>query len=472
MLSGVLSLSPAIKNEGMPCSTHNPVPFWTGACILIIFILSILAVPASGADAPQITGILPGGGPVSGGTPVTVTGSGFYGATTVMFGEKTATSLKVLNDSVLTVVAPPHSTGSVPVSVTSDAGTGSTSVPPLLYSYEESPLPRLSGISPASGPCDRSVTVTLTGSGFTGTEEVWFGNKTGYIITIKDDSHMDVQTPLASPGVLVIRLRNDHEPQPLFDPEVTYTCEYPLPELTGISPSSGPTPGGRVVTITGSGLSGATGVRFGNVFGTNLSVVNDYQLTIVSPPNPAGTVAVYVINPVYSAGSSDANTVFRYEIPVPRLTGVSPESGPVDGGTVVTLTGSGFTGTRKVLFGEKPGTGLTVIDDSRLTVISPPSRPGSFPISISNAYGEGGSLGPTTLFRFEFPAHTLTSATPSNTTGPEDTGRNGTGQAVPSPSESPELPATPGTTHRTPAGAEVVALSVLGAIILPGAFRR
>lgn len=441
-------------------------------CILFAVLLFAASSIVSAAPVPQITGISPAGGPVDGKTPVTVTGSGFSGSTSVMFGEKAATSLKVLNDSVLTVVAPPHSAGSVPVSVTSEAGTGSTSVPPLLYSYEESPLPRLSYISPASGPCDKSVTVTLTGSGFIGTEEVWFGDRLGHVTKITDDSHMEVQSPRASPGVVVIRLRNAHGSQPLFDPEVTYTCEYPLPEITGVSPSSGPTHGGTVVTITGSGLSGTTGVRFGNVFGKNLTVVNDNQLTIVLPPNPSGTVAVYVINPVFSAGSSDAKTVFRYEIPIPRLTGVSPKSGPVDGGTNVTLTGSGFMSTRNVLFGKKPGTHLEVIDDNHLTVISPPSRPGSFPISISNAYGEGGSLGPDTLFRFEFPVQTLTPVTLSDTTGPEDTDRNGTDLAITSPPKSPELPATPGTTQKTADGGAAVALSVFSVIILFGAFRR
>ena len=35
------------------------------------------------------------------------------------------------------------------------------------------------------------------------------------------------------------------------------------PAITGISPSSGPFTGGTVVTITGSGFTGATSVKFG-----------------------------------------------------------------------------------------------------------------------------------------------------------------------------------------------------------------
>jgi hypothetical protein len=310
------------------------------------------------------------------------------------------------------------------------------------------------------------VTVTLTGSGFTGTEKVWFGNESGYIEKITDDSHMDVLPPLASPGAVDIRLKNAHGFTPLQDPPVTYTFEYPFPELSGITPLSGSALGGTVVTVTGSGLSGTTGVRFGNTFGSNLSIINNYQLTVVSPPNPAGTVAVYVVNPAFTGGSRDSVTVFRYDTPVPRLTGVSPSSGPMEGGTVVTLTGSGFTGTRNVSFGGKTATGLNVIDDNRLTVISPPSRLGSFPIAIKNAYGEGGTLGPSTSFRYEIPPVTQTTV-PTRARGTENiTDSGNSSQPAPVPVTSPAtLPTAKGS---GPAILGDVLLMVI-AIAVPGA---
>ncbi len=44
----------------------------------------------------------------------------------------------------------------------------------------------------------------------------------------------------------------------------------PVPAVTGVSPSSGSTAGGTVVTITGSGFSGASAVKFGGVAGDEL----------------------------------------------------------------------------------------------------------------------------------------------------------------------------------------------------------
>ena len=42
----------------------------------------------------------------------------------------------------------------------------------------------------------------------------------------------------------------------------TYTVP-PVPTVTGVSPASGPSTGGTTVTVTGTGLTGASAVNFG-----------------------------------------------------------------------------------------------------------------------------------------------------------------------------------------------------------------
>jgi hypothetical protein len=56
------------------------------------------------------------------------------------------------------------------------------------------------------------------------------------------------------------------------------------------------------------------------------------------------------------------------------ITGLSPPTGPAAGGTVVTITGSGFgsPGASDIVeFGTTPGTGVNVVSDSSITVTSP-----------------------------------------------------------------------------------------------------
>jgi IPT/TIG domain len=55
----------------------------------------------------------------------------------------------------------------------------------------------------------------------------------------------------------------------------------------------------------------------------------------------------------------------------PSVTALSPTSGPIYGGTQVTVTGTGFTGVTAVMFGSAPGKQLTVESDTELTIFSP-----------------------------------------------------------------------------------------------------
>jgi hypothetical protein len=59
---------------------------------------------------------------------------------------------------------------------------------------------------------------------------------------------------------------------------------------------------------------------------------------------------------------------------VPAVTGVSPASGTTAGGTTVTITGSGFTGATKVVFGAVAATSYTVVSGRSLRSLRPRLR--------------------------------------------------------------------------------------------------
>jgi uncharacterized protein with beta-barrel porin domain len=76
------------------------------------------------ADPAVVTSVRPVGGPVAGGTRVTINGSGFDGATSVKFGSVVATSFTVSpNGSKIEAVAPAHSAGAVDITVTAPGGS-------------------------------------------------------------------------------------------------------------------------------------------------------------------------------------------------------------------------------------------------------------------------------------------------------------------------------------------------------------
>lgn len=98
--------------------------------------------------------------------------------------------------------------------------------------------------------------------------------------------------------------------------------------LTAISPSSGTASGGAGVTLTGTGLTGATSVTFDGVAATSVNVINSTTITAVTPAHAAGAVNVAVITP---GGAAQLVNGYTY-----LATAVGQSSG---GGVIAALNG-------------------------------------------------------------------------------------------------------------------------------------
>lgn len=77
--------------------------------------------------------------------------------------------------------------------------------------------------------------------------------------------------------------------------------------VTGVSPGTGPTTGGTTVTITGTGLSTVTSVRFGTVGAVSFTPVSDDELRAVAPAQAAGVVDVVVSGPSGTSAPTPAD---------------------------------------------------------------------------------------------------------------------------------------------------------------------
>ena len=127
--------------------------------------------------------------------------------------------------------------------------------------------------------------------------------------------------------------------------------------------------------ITGIGFTGATNVSFGSN-SVNFEIISDTQINVYDFPAGTGTVDVTVTTPM---GTSNA-VQFTY-IPHPTVTRIDPNSGPAAGGTLITITGSGFTGVTQVYFvlspatklpaTKLPATQITFISDTQIMAVSP-----------------------------------------------------------------------------------------------------
>jgi hypothetical protein len=182
----------------------------------------------------------------------------------------------------------------------------------------------------------------------------------------------------------------------------------PLPRVTGISPSSGSALGGTSVAVTGTGFTGATAVSFGGVGAASYTVNSDTSITAVAPADSAGVTDLTVTT---AGGSNQPGPADEFTfIAVPSVTQISPRKGPVTGGTVVTITGSGFTDANEVMFGET-GTSFTVNSDTSITALAPANEgPDTSPVRVVSPGGTSTASG---LDQFTYvAAPTITNFTP------------------------------------------------------------
>jgi large repetitive protein len=139
------------------------------------------------------------------------------------------------------------------------------------------------------------------------------------------------------------------------------------------------------VTITGTGFTGATAVNFGGTAAASFTVNSDTSIAAVSPTAGAGTVDVTVTT---AGGTSATSTTDQFTfVAAPSVSGLSPNSGPVSGGTLVTITGVNFTDATAVSFGDAPA-GFTVDSDTSITAVAPVGeQPDNVDVTVASLGG-------------------------------------------------------------------------------------
>jgi hypothetical protein len=174
---------------------------------------------------------------------------------------------------------------------------------------------------------------------------------------------------------------------PVVPPPVSTT-----PTITAITPAFGRPQGGETVTITGTNFhspvrvvfdfgSGVTKDAFvSSVTATSIQVITP-QVDLVTAQTKAATILVFVDPGTASEVKATAATPFTYRADVltPVVQAVTPSSGPVEGGTRVTIIGNGFQAPMQVQFGSISGNTwqdaqIVSIAFNQIIVLTPDAR--------------------------------------------------------------------------------------------------
>jgi hypothetical protein len=345
---------------------------------------------------PTVTSIAPTSGPTQGGTAVTITGADFTGATAVTVSG-TAASMQVVNATTITAVTPAHAAGVVDVAVTTPAGTGTGSG---LYTYLAPPT--VTSIAPNSGPTQGGTAVTITGTNFTSATAVMLGGTAATGVTVVNATTITAVTPAHAVGVVNVTVTTSGG---AGTGSGLYTYVAP-PTVASIAPNSGPTQGGTAITITGTNFTSATAVTLGGTAATGVTVVNATTITAVTPAHAAGLVNVTVTTP---AGTGTGSGLYIYVAP-PTVTSIAPNSGPTLGGTAVTITGTNYTSATTVTLGGTAATGVTVLNATTITAVTPAHAVGVINVTVTTSGGAGTGSG---LYTYVAPP-TVTSIAPNS----------------------------------------------------------
>jgi len=351
------------------------------------------------APVPQVTAVSPTLGPTAGGNTVTITGSGFTAATAVAFGSTPATSYRVASDVTILAVAPSNGAGTAAVGVTT-AGGSSPTVAADQYTYAD--VPWISKIKPAACSTLGGCSVTLTGSGFTGATSVAFGSTPATGFTVVSDTTITAVAPAHAAGGLYVRVTTPIGISPIYFYSNWFTFQVP-PAVTSLTPDKCSILGGCTVTLTGSGLTRATAVKFGSTSAMSYKVVNDTTVTAVAPAHAVGGTYVQVTTPAGISPASFYENWFAFKLPPPTVTSLSPTTCSTLGGCTVVLTGSWFTGATAVSFGSTPATSYAVVSDTKINAVAPPRPAGGVYVRVTTPSGISATDFWTNWFVFQAP---------------------------------------------------------------------
>ncbi len=365
-------------------------------------------------DKIVIESVSPSSGDVTGGYALTISGSGFTFIEQVTVGGE-ACPVTAIESNAITCTAPARSAGTATVSVVGKADRSASSSFTYLVVN-----PEFTSLTPTFGNPSGGTTVYVTGAGFSSSTRVFIGTKT-FTTGLVPDAVNECETPIifsptylsCSSPVLAVGTYDVHvwNPNDGTDSGVGAYTVYPAPTFTSIVSDEGPTSGGTLVTITGSGFLAGVRIQFGTATCTNVIVDSSTSVRCRTPARPKGTYALRITN--RDLQSVLATGAFVYN-DTASISAVVPTAGAIAGGTDLTVYGSFFASDTTVTIN---GIDCPVVSgsvtSSTLRCTTPANAAGTYSVSVVNPGTTAATLAGAYTYQ---EAPTLTSVTP--TSGP------------------------------------------------------
>ncbi|MDB6065752.1 MAG: delta-60 repeat domain protein [Pedosphaera sp.] len=168
----------------------------------------------------------------------------------------------------------------------------------------------------------------------------------------------------------------------------------PPPILISISPIVGPTNGGTVVTISGTGFEVGAGIKFGSLPASSVNVNGTNSMTAITPLSPVGLVNVIITN----ADGNTATLTNAFTFGIPASIQSQPISQAVLPGSNVQLQVQAagalpliyqwqFNGVNLLDYGGISGSHTATLTLNNVA----PAQAGSYTVTVTNLFGKASS---------------------------------------------------------------------------------
>lgn len=255
---------------------------------------------------PVINAISPIKGPVSGGTVITITGSGFsVPGLQAKFDNLDCATFKVISDTQATCTSP-AGTEARTISIWVKNIADGTDSQKASFTYEVVP-PTLTAVSPTLiAGLAKSVSLSLTGTALKGDPKIIVGGAACAPVTVISDTSISCSYNTTTAGTFDVVVTNNG---------ITSTAKQ-ISVVTGpasvrqIYPRGGALAGGTQITLYGENFTNNTTVKIGSKDCTDVQVGNQGNLICLVPSGLSGNATVTVSNGIPSKVTSQVTYLY------------------------------------------------------------------------------------------------------------------------------------------------------------------
>ncbi len=342
----------------------------------------------------SVTSINPNAGPAGGGTSVTLTGNNFQPGAAVMFGGLAGSSVVVSNASTLSALTPSHAAGLVDVDVVNTDGQSAGLVAAFTFqdtgkSFDTNP--QFASISPVSGPPQGFTQTTISGGNYQSGITVKFGGTQSSSVTLLSGSQLQTPTPAHVSGVVDLQLTNPDGANSTALSAFTYSGI----SVSSVVPTIASNLGGTIVRILGTEFGAGATASFDGTPALTNTLISSTELETMVPAGTLGPADVQVRN--LNLATATLAGGITYVVP-PNVSKISPATGLLSGGTVVTILGTDFANGITVKFGATDAASVTFVSGTELRVVAPAHALGTVNVIVTNPDGSTKTV--TNGFRF------------------------------------------------------------------------